>query len=182
LAKAVALFWKRGYEATSVSDLKKALGIESPSLYAAFGSKEDLFRECVERYSREYLAGITGSMERAATARAGIEAVLTGLAAHYAGAGHPKGCLVVSGAVNCGPEARRIEAELRRRRAAGAELMQRRIERGVAPGEFRSAVDCGALSEFFATVLLGMAQRARDGASREELERIAALSLSRWPE
>ena len=181
LRRALDLFWARGYEATSISDLKEAMGITAPSLYAAFGNKDGLFLECVELYSRDYLGEIVASFFQAATAKAAIERMLLRLGALYAGAGHPKGCLIVAGATNCGPEAALIEADLKRRRTEGVALLRDRIQKGIQAGEFKSRVDAGELAEFYSAVLLGLAMRARDGASRKEMEATARTSLLAWP-
>jgi AcrR family transcriptional regulator len=179
--QAIGLFWKRGYEATSVADLKKALGIESPSLYAAFGSKDGLFRECVDRYSARYLADIGRALMASETARAGVELLLLRFAAHYAGAGHPKGCLVVSAATNCSLAAAAIENDLKHRRGEGVDLVLKRIRQGIEAGEFRSKPDAGELARYYSAVLLGMAMRARDGGSLKELETTARMALLAWP-
>jgi TetR/AcrR family transcriptional regulator, copper-responsive repressor len=181
LRSALELFWTRGYEATSISDLKEGMGITAPSLYAAFGNKDALFLECVELYSRDYLGEIFTSLFQPGTAKAAIERVMLRFGALYAGAGHPKGCLIVSGAANCGPEAAMIEADLKRRRIEGVALLRDRIQKGVQAGEFKSRVDAGEWAEFYAAVLLGLAMRARDGASRKEMETTARISLLAWP-
>jgi TetR/AcrR family transcriptional regulator, copper-responsive repressor len=148
LKRALELFWKQGYEATSISDLKEALGIEAPSLYSAFGSKEGLFQECVELYTAAYLAEIAGTLVQSESAKAGVESLLLRFAAHYSGTGHPKGCLVVSAATNCSPGSERIEADLKHRRVAGVDLIQQRIKRGIEAGEFKGRVDAGELARF----------------------------------
>lgn len=181
LRSALTLFWTRGYEATSISDLREVMGVTSPSLYAAFGNKDSLFLECVELYSRDYLGEIVTSLFQSATAKAGIEKILFQFGALYAGAGHPKGCLIVAGATNCGPEAAVVEADLKRRRIEGVALLRERIQKGIQAGEFRSRVDAGELAEFYSAVLLGLAMRARDGATRKDMESTARMSLSAWP-
>lgn len=181
LRSALDLFWARGYEATSISDLKEAMGITAPSLYAAFGNKDGLFLECVELYTRDYLGEIVSSFFQAGTAKAAIESMLLRFGALYAGAGHPKGCLIVAGAANCGPEAAVIEADLKRRRTEGVALLRDRIQKGIQAGEFKSRVEAGELAEFYSAVLLGLAMRARDGASRKEMETTARTSLLAWP-
>lgn len=181
LRRALELFWARGYEATSISDLKEEMGITAPSLYAAFGNKDALFLECVELYSRDYLGEIFTALFQPGTARAAIESILLRFGALYAGAGHPKGCLIVAGATNCGPEAAVIEADLKRRRIEGVTLLRDRIQKGIQAGEFKSRVDAGELAEFYSAVLLGLAMRARDGAARKEMESTARTSLLAWP-
>jgi AcrR family transcriptional regulator len=182
LRKALTLFWKNGYEATSISDLKQALGIESPSLYSAFGSKEELFGECVELYSAMYLSEIMRSLSQAKSAKTGVERLLLQFASHYSGDGHPKGCLVVSAATNCSSESGRVEADLKRRRITGVQLIRQRIESGIQAGEFKGKADAEELARFYSAVLLGMAMRARDGASYQELEATARMALRGWPD
>lgn len=182
LRQALTLFWKNGYEATSIADLKTALGIESPSLYSAFGSKEGLFGECVELYSAMYLSEIMQSLSQAKSAKAGIERLLLQFASHYSGDGHPKGCLVVSAATNCSPDSGHVEADLRHRRITGVQLIRQRIESGIKAGEFKGKVDAEELARFYSAVLLGMAMRARDGAPYEELEATARMALRSWPQ
>ncbi|RNL87416.1 TetR/AcrR family transcriptional regulator [Halostreptopolyspora alba] len=182
LRAATEVFWENGYEATSVNDLTRALGITPPSLYAAFGSKSALFTEAVERYRATIGAGVMDAFRTASSARAGVEAMLRTAAVDYTDPAHPAGCLIISAAATCGPRSREVERYLRRLRNVNVDTIAERIRTDVENGTLPEDTDPGALASYYAAVLQGMSQRARDGADREELERTAELAMRAWPE
>ncbi|MFE9676365.1 TetR/AcrR family transcriptional regulator [Streptomyces sp. NPDC006259] len=179
LEKAVMAFWEHGYEATSVSDLTRIMGIGAPSLYAAFGDKRSLFDEVVTVYGSKYGAFPQHALEEEPTARAAVERLLREAAAEFTDPDHPYGCLVIHAATNCTtPD---VEDALRRRRNANLAAIERRIAGDVAARELPPDTDAGALARVVGAVFQGMSQQARDGASREELEAVAEIALSIWP-
>lgn len=103
LTQAMLVFWERGYEGASLTELTEAMGIKPPSLYAAFGDKEALFREAIEHYKSAYGQHTTRALTEEPTARAAVEALLRNNACTYVEPGHPKGCMVVLAATNCTP-------------------------------------------------------------------------------
>ncbi|MFI6285392.1 TetR/AcrR family transcriptional regulator [Streptomyces sp. NPDC051018] len=175
LAKATTAFWERGYEATSIADLTKAMGIGPPSLYAAFGDKRALFAEVVEVYA----AGRSTRLDDAPTAREALARLLRELAADYTDPGHPPGCLVISAALNCADPA--VEAALRDRRNANIAAFESRVRADIAAGLLPPDTDAGALARFVGAVVQGMSLQARDGATREELEAVAQTAMTAWP-
>lgn len=181
LERALDLFWTRGYEATSLADLTEAMGIAPPSLYAAFGSKEQLFFEALERYGVQYGAIVERALEEGATAREAVERLLAESARLYTLPGKPRGCFVVAGAANCTPAAASVERTLRELRRRSEARLRARLERAVREGELPAGADVDALAAFVAAVTQGMSQHARDGASRAELEAIARTALAAWP-
>ncbi len=181
LERALRLFWEHGYEATSVSGLTKAMGISPPSLYAAFGDKRTLFEEAVARYQESYGAFTPRALTEEPTARGAIERVLKEAAVEFCDPGHPGGCLIISAAVNCGPESSDVEAFLRNIRESGKRAMRDRIASGVRDGELPADTDAAALASYYAAVFQGMSTQARDGAERTELEAIADLAMLAWP-
>ncbi|MFI6602227.1 TetR/AcrR family transcriptional regulator [Nonomuraea sp. NPDC050536] len=181
LESAIHAFWRRGYEATSVAELTQVMGIRPPSLYAAFGDKLRLFEEAVTRYGATYGSFTDRALAEEPTARAAIERVLRETAAEFTDPGHPPGCLVVSGAENCGPESEEAEELLRSFRAKSRARLSARIEADVQAGRLPAGTDPVSLSDFYATVIQGMSQQSRDGASRESLERVADLAMNAWP-
>ncbi|MCX5423534.1 TetR/AcrR family transcriptional regulator [Streptomyces sp. NBC_00078] len=179
LEKAVMAFWEHGYEATSVSDLTRVMGIGAPSLYAAFGDKRALFEEVVTSYGTRYGSFGDRALAEEPTARAAVERMLREAAAEYTAPGRPHGCLVIHAATNCTtPE---VEVSLRDRRNANIAAFQSRIKDGVAAGEMPAGTDAAALARHTGAVIQGMSQQARDGASREQLEALAEIAMTIWP-
>ncbi|MEG9527470.1 MAG: TetR/AcrR family transcriptional regulator [Hyphomicrobiales bacterium] len=182
LGQAMRLFWCRGFAATSISDLTAAMGIGSPSLYAAFGSKEALYAEALRHYGEQYEAMAWANFAAAPTARAAVEALLMDSAAAltgFCGREEPLGCMVTLSAA--GSEGHAELGELvRTARAQGLKRVEARLHRAVAENEFGAAVDVPALARFVLTVQNGMSLQARDGASRAELEAVAQLTMLGW--
>ncbi len=174
------LFWRQGYESTSIADLTKAMGINPPSLYAAFGDKERLFLEAVERYGH---SGQTPEsiLSEAPSAREAVERLLEAAAREFTDPCHPPGCMVVSAATNCSAGAVHVQAALAARRRTAEAKMKARIERGMKQGELAPRTDCGALAKFYCTVMEGMSIQARDGASRKSLLATATAAMRAWP-
>ncbi|XEU34313.1 TetR/AcrR family transcriptional regulator (plasmid) [Tistrella bauzanensis] len=179
LAEATRLFWAKGYEATSMADLTKAMGIGSPSLYAAFGSKDALYAEALDYYARVWQPLFWKRCQSAATAREAIQWLLEDLAAVLGGAygDIPGGCMVALSSVT-GEGHEHLDALVRSARAVGLDLLKARFARAVAEGEIPATVDIHALARFVQTVQNGMSILARDGASRAELEAVARIAMA----
>lgn len=181
LAQATRLFWSKGFEATSIADLTEAMGIGSPSLYAAFGSKEALYGEALEHYQQGYDGLVWDRFRAAETARGAVSAYLFDSASSLSGGrgDNPLGCMVTLSSVGCSdyPE---LGERMRSARAVSFERLQERLGRAVADGELPSALDIGALARFVQTVQSGMSILARDGASRAELEDAARIAMAGW--
>jgi AcrR family transcriptional regulator len=180
LDRALAVFWRRGYEGASLPELTKAMGINRPSLYAAFGNKEGLFRKAIERYEGGP-AGYTLKALQKPTAREVVEALLAGIVELLTQPQNPGGCLMVQGALACGANANRMREELASRRAAGVVRIRRRLQRAVAEGDLPASADAAGLARFVATVMHGLAVQAASGASRKELLRVKDMVLRTWP-
>ena len=179
LETALALFWERGYEATSIADLTAAMGIGAPSLYAAFHSKRELFDEVVALYARTYRGFMATALAEEPTLRAGLERMLREAAGAYTLPGHPHGCLVINGATNCSSPA--VQQTLRELSAAGVAQLEQLIKAAIDAGELAETADPRILALSTSVVMQGMADQARDGAERRELEAVAALAVQAWP-
>lgn len=181
LDRALEVFWRKGYEGASICDLTAAMGINPPSLYAAFGNKESLFRQALDRYS-ETRASFMREILAAPKARDGIAALLRGTAHFLSDKSSPAGCLLVQGVAGAGDHAQCIQDELSTRRAATQNALRERLQRAQAEGELPADADPAALARYFSTVTQGMAIQAAGGASRKELERVADMAMRVWPD
>ncbi|ACL66664.1 transcriptional regulator, TetR family [Anaeromyxobacter dehalogenans 2CP-1] len=181
LQKAMEVFWDRGYDGASMADLTRAMGINSPSLYAAFGSKAALFREALDLYAATEGAGGRCALDEG-TAREALRGMLRATVEGLTAAGKPRGCMIVLGACQGGADGdgAALDALLRARRARAVEDVRRRLRRGVDEGDLPPGADVEALTAFYATVLQGLSLRARDGASRAELLGIVESAMAAW--
>ncbi len=181
LRRAMEVFWALGYEGATLTGLQEAMGgITAPSFYAAFGSKEDLFREAVELYSKTLGVPMMKALAEEPTARASLEALLQAAVEAFCRPGKPRGCLLVLGAINSMPANKSVRDHLRGLRARRQKVIQERLQRGVAEGELPSSLDLGALASFYTTVVDGLAIQARDGASRKTLTFAVRCAMAAW--
>ena len=180
LDRALEVFWRKGYEGASISELTEAMGINRPSLYAAFGNKEALFRKALDRYAQGPAAYTYQALE-AATARGVVEQLLRGAADALTAPNNPHGCLGVQGALSCGDAAASIREEVSARRSAWEDALRRRLERARREGDLPADADCTDLARYVATVAQGMAVQAAGGATRKQLHKVADLALQAWP-
>jgi len=180
LERAMEVFWKLGFEGASLHDLTEAMGINPPSLYAAFGDKERLFLEAVERYMAQ--RGAECPYADAPTAREAIERLLIYTANEFCKPCNPRGCLMVMAATTSSASSAKLQAALAERRAASRARLKARIDRGLREGELPRGTDTGALADFYATILSGMSLQARDGASRKRLMATVAGAMRVWPD
>jgi AcrR family transcriptional regulator len=180
LDRALRVFWRRGYEGATLPELTEAMGINRPSLYAAFGSKEELFRKALDRYAEGPAACLREALNEP-TARAVAEGLLEGAIAVVTDQRNPQGCLMVQGALTCGEAAESVRRELLARRVAGEVAIRQRLERARADGDLPAEADPADLAGYLVTFMRGMAVQAAGGASREDLRRVAEMALRAWP-
>lgn len=182
LTAAILLFWEHGYEATSVGELTRVMGIGPGSLYAAFGDKKSLFKAVVEEYGRMPTGSFVGlALEQEPTARGAFARILREAAAIYPEHGHPAGCLIICADVNATGQNAEIAEFLRGLRAANLLRSEERLTRAQQDGELPPTAKPRALAAYFGAVIQGMSQRARDGATAAELAETAELALAAWP-
>jgi AcrR family transcriptional regulator len=180
LQRALELFWRQGYEGTSLSDLTAAMGINRPSLYAAFGNKEQLFRRALDRY----LAGpaaCLGEALKEPTARKVAERMLRGIVEQWGNPNQPKGCLIVQAALSSGTEADPIRQALAAHRNDARNALRRRFEKAVTAGDLPAGTDAGSLAGYLMAVIHGLAVQSASGVPPRELQSIAELALRQWP-
>lgn len=180
LDAAMHVFWRKGYEGASLSDLTQAMGINRPSLYAAFGDKEALFRKALARYAEGPNAFFLEALA-APTARAAAEQLLLGAAAMLGNPRNPRGCLGVQSALVCGDTSEPIRRELTTFRKNAEKKIRQRFQRAQTEGDLPAAADPRDLAAYIATVVRGLAVDAASGASRESLRRVAQTAMRAWP-
>jgi AcrR family transcriptional regulator len=180
LDAALKVFWRKGYEGATLPELTRAMGINRPSLYAAFGNKEALFCKVLDRYVAGPSAYV-GEALKEPTARAVAERILGGTIDLLTDPRNPHGCLMVQGALACGEAAESVRRELVARRVACEDAIRRRFERALAEGDLPADAAPADLARYVVTVVHGMAVQAAGGASREQLQRVVALALRAWP-
>jgi AcrR family transcriptional regulator len=177
---ALQVFWRKGYEGASIADLTEAMGITKPSLYAAFGNKEELFRKTLDRYV-DGPGGYFQAALKKPTAREVVAHVLYEAADALTNPDNPPGCLAVQGALCCGDAAETIKQELMARRTQGESDLRQRFERAVADNDLPADADAADLARYISAILQGMAVQAAGGVGRAELRKIADMAMRSWP-
>jgi len=180
LEAALAVFWQYGYEGASLADLTRAMGINRPSLYAAFGNKEELFRRAVDHYTAG-MAGLREAALRQPTARAAVEKYLLLAADGLGGGKNPRGCLLVQSALVCGAAGEAVKQELIGRRANARAAWRKRFQKAKSDGDLPPEANPGALARYLSAVTAGMAVEAVNGADRAELRQLAEIALAAFP-
>ncbi len=180
LDQALALFWRNGYEGTSLAALTDAVGVTPTSLYAAFGNKEALFRKALDLYEREKLAYI-GEALAAPTSREVAERLLTGALEMQTSECEPRGCLRVISTISCGQEAESVKADLMARRGSSHQALLDRMQQAKDEGDLPAHVDAAAMTDYLLAILQGMSVQASSGASKEQLQQVMRTSIAIWP-
>ncbi|MDB6060972.1 MAG: transcriptional regulator, TetR family [Verrucomicrobiaceae bacterium] len=179
LQQAMNIFWQRGYEGASLCDLTAAMGINAPSLYAAFGCKEALFREAVQLYSEREGLLTARALTEQPTARQAVEALLRDNVGAFTDPKKPAGCMIVLAATNCSTANQAISDHLLERRRFITAALRRRLQRAIKEGDL-PRVDVTAIANYYTTLLQGLSIQARDGASRAALNRIVDCGMATW--
>ncbi|WGM31638.1 TetR/AcrR family transcriptional regulator [Brevundimonas sp. NIBR11] len=179
LDAAMRVFWAKGFAGASLSELTAAMGIASPSLYAAFGSKEGLYREAIERYVSSNVESFWGVMEMP-TARESVEGLLRNAARAFSTPGAPPGCMVLQTATEGGELSPELADSLCEMRASNAETLARRLRRGIGDGDVAPGTDVRAVADFYATVHKGLSLSAKGGAGADELNSVVTSAMAAW--
>jgi len=180
LDRALEVFWRNGYEGTSISDLTAAMRINPPSLYAAFGNKAELYRKALDRYLEQRTNYWNEAFEQP-TARGTVEHLLRESANFLTEECNPGGCMLVRGAMTCGDAEAALKRELAARRKVGEIKLRERLERAKAKGEMPKDLDPADYARYIMVVLEGMSVSSAGGATRRDLHKVADMALRIWP-
>jgi AcrR family transcriptional regulator len=181
LERAMMLFWRHGYESTSIGDLTEAMCINTPSLYAAFGDKKRLFLEAVDRYISGPVT-FQQIIRSATTARDAARKLLFGAAVGFTGSNTPAGCLLASAAISCSPAARDVQLFIGRIRLQFEAELRAKIQFDIKSAKLPPSTAAGPLAAFSIAVIQGMSTLARDGAKRSKLITVAKSAMAAWPD
>lgn len=180
LEKAMQVFWKHGYEGTSLSDLTEAMAINRPSLYATYGNKEQLFIKVLDRYGSGPVAYVLESLNEP-TARGVIEKMLQGSVCLLSDPKNPRGCMALQGMLCGGKDSAFVLEHARARRVAAQEKIRERFERARKEGDLPLEVNAGDLARHLAMLLNGLSIQASNGASAKELKGAVEFALKTLP-
>jgi AcrR family transcriptional regulator len=180
LQKALNIFWERGYDGASLAELTTELGINKPSLYAAFGNKEELFKQALTQYIEGPAAFVKEAIQ-APTARKVAEKFLVDAAKFLTDQHHPKGCMIVQGALSCGQGADMIKDLLIHYRKSYEAILEERLLKAQETGDMPKNANVKDFAKYLATLHQGMSVQAINGATREELNSMIKLALASWP-
>jgi AcrR family transcriptional regulator len=183
LDKALHVFWGRGFVDASLAELSAAMGLNKPSLYAAFGDKEQLYLRALDRYVAQRLARPAAALQDEPDARAAVDRFLRALAALYADPRNPGGCFIVTGASDLGgtsvPAA--VDKQLRGALQANEGLLHARLQRAVEQGQLEPGTNVERLAAYFMSIVAGLSVLARTGARRSRLDGVVAAAMQAWP-
>ena len=180
LQKAMLLFWEHGYEATSISDLTQALEITAPSLYSSFGDKTALFYQSIDYYLAHEACPIELIFKQARTAKIAFELYLYDNVKRLIQPNKPKGCMLVTAAMNGSEHAQEIQYNLLEKRLATKQKLCERLKQGIVEGDLSSSISVAAMTDFYCTVIQGLTVQARDGARIEELNQVVEHAMKAW--
>ena len=180
LQTALELFWRKGYEGTSINDLTDGMGITKPSLYGTFGNKEELFRMALQRYEEQYMAFFWSALEQP-DARSVANDILRGFANAQTESCNPGGCLVVNAAGACSDAALEIHKTIVERIQVGQKALARRFERAKREGDLPAECNPEDLARFILTIAQGTAVQATSGASRDDVYRLVDIAMKSFP-
>jgi AcrR family transcriptional regulator len=176
LDQAMEVFWRHGYEGATIAQLTDAMGINPPSLYAAFGSKEGLLKAALDRYTERRDAWMNEVLS-APSAREVAERMLMGVADKQTDPANPPGCLLVQGGIACGSGSASVPFELAARRAQTEDQLRDRFARAREAGDLKPSADPAALARYISAVTVGMGVMASSGADRDALREVAAVAI-----
>lgn len=181
LDAALILFWSQGYEGTSITQLTKAMKINAPSLYAAFGSKEQLYYDVLNQYVTIHGDPLVRALFKRSTVRNDVKQMLIEAAKQFSRAAWPQGCLIANGALRCGKEYQPVAKATASLRILAKDALKQRLDQAITDGEIARCTDIESLAAFYSSVVQGMSVQAVDGATRKQLIKIVEYAMAAWP-
>jgi AcrR family transcriptional regulator len=175
------LFWQHGYEGTSISQLTQSMGIAPPSLYATYGSKEELYKQALDHVISQQASRRNEVLQSKLPAYDALRFYLTDVVGGISDPDKPRGCMVSTAILQHGQDAESVARDVAARREASIKLLRERFDRAVEEGDLPDGTDTDTLARFYGAVVQGMSAQACDGACSERLKRLVEVALSAWP-
>ncbi|WP_350432028.1 TetR/AcrR family transcriptional regulator [Shewanella sp. H8] len=176
LEQALNVFWRNGYEGTSINELTEVMGIKKPSLYAAFGNKEQLFLKAIELYENRPDALFNSACKHEHVADV-VRGLLLGAAAKFTDCSHPQGCALINSTLSCGEASGSIKQAVLERKVINKQKLITRLDQAKQQGELNENCQPEVLARFISTLLLGMSVQASEGATLEEVQQVANMAV-----
>jgi len=180
LDRALEVFWRQGFEGTSISDLTAAMGINRPSLYATFGDKESLFRKALDRYVQARACHMKAALDEP-TAKRVVRKLWESSIRSADASDHPKGCFLVQGALACSEENHAMQQAAFEARSTAEKALCERLKKAIEAGDLPPSADAAHLARYVTTFTYGLAVQAAGGTSPTELAAAAAIALNAFP-
>ncbi|KGT95894.1 TetR family transcriptional regulator [Erwinia typographi] len=181
LEVAARLFWQHGYEGTSIAELTRAMGITPPSLYATFGSKEELYRQALDHNIKQESKLRSEALQGEMSAYDALSFYLYDVAQGVSDPSKPRGCIISTAVLQHAEENESVAREVAARRDMSIQCIKKRFDRAIDEGELPAGTDSEALARFYSAVVQGMSAQACDGACTETLKRMVDIALAAWP-
>lgn len=178
---AARLFWERGYEGTSTADLTKAMGINPPTLYSMFGSKEELYRQALDFSVGRENKGRSAILQSGLPVYEALRLYLYDIADGDTQPDKPPGCMVSTAVLQHAEENASVARMTAALREQSMQTLKARFDRAVEEGELPAQTDTDTLARFYGAIIQGMSAQACDGACNALLKRMIDLSLAAWP-
>ena len=183
LDRALEVFWRHGFQGASLAELTDAMGLNKPSLYAAFGDKESLYLKALDRYAALCAAEHITKLQQEPDARRAIADFMHSIAAMLADPKYPGGCCVINGVADCGgattPPA--VDAALRKQLQGNEVMLKERLVRAQRDGQLPKGKSADELAALFSAVIAGIAVLAKGGAGRTKLDKVIDAAMAAWP-
>ena len=180
LQQATLMFWENGYEATSIGDLTKTLGITAPSLYSSFGDKAQLFQKCLDYYQQNESCDMDIIFQNAPNIQSGLMTYLKISLENILQSDKPKGCMFVLSTINCSEVNKQLQLKISKHRQLKKEKLVHFLKQAQLNQELRKDADITTLATYYSTLLQGMSIQARDGVTHDELEQVIELATLAW--
>lgn len=180
LEKAMTLFWKYGYEATSMSDLTFAMGITAPSLYSTYGDKSELFNRCIDYYLKHESCSMEMIFKHVHSIKLAMELYLIENLKRLVQKDKPKGCMLVVSTMNCSIQNQQIQQSISQKRQLSKSNLLEKLLAAQASGEISTQANIQAMTDYYMTILQGLSLQARDGATFEQLESVVHMAMQTW--